>query len=179
MAKEKVVTLLEIKYKNTLDDYVKFTYFLEKPLAIIIFYGFQIWFLICIVYAIKLDHYSLTARMIVVVEFIFLWFIFCTFYNRVDKKLVLKRMKRKIKKDQTLLSERTLIINENNIIVKSTKEVKEFSFEVVYKIQEEYNCIYIISNKHKCIAIIPTDIFTSTEEKEEIITQLKTRNKRK
>lgn len=170
---------MEIKYKNTLDDYVKFTCFLEKPLALIIFYGFQIWFLICIVYAIKLDHYSLTARMIVVVEFVLLWFIFRTFYNRVDKKIVLKRMKRKIKKDPTLLSERTLIINENNIIVKSIKEVNEFSFEVIYKIHEEDNCIYIISNKHKCIAIIPTDAFTSIEEKEKIITKLKTRYKRK
>lgn len=174
-----MVTILEIKYKNTLDDYVKFTCFLEKSLSLIIFYGFQIWFLICIFYAIKLAHYSLSARMIVISWFIIIWILFRIFYHKVDKKLLVLRMKRKIKKDPTLLGEKTLIINENNIIVKSTKEVKEFSFEVVYKIHEEDNCIYIISNKHKCIAIIPTDVFESTEEKEQVIAQLKTRRKRK
>ena len=179
MAKEKGVTVLEIKYKNTLDDYVKFNWFLEKSIRFIVFYGFQALFLIYIISSFNFGDYSLSARMIVISWFIIIWILFRTFYHKVDKKLLVLRMKIKTKTDPSLLSEKTLIINENNIIVKSAKEVNEFSFEVVYKIHEEDKCIYIISNKHKCIAIIPTYIFTSTEEKEQVIAQLKTRCKRK
>lgn len=79
----------------------------------------------------------------------------------------------------SLFSEKTLTINEDNIIIESVKGVKKFSFKVVFKIHEEGNCIYIISNIRDFIAIIPTNIFTCTKEKEQIITQLKSRHNRK
>lgn len=84
---------------------------------------------------------------------------------KMDKKLLIKRLKRQTRKNSSLLNEMILIINEDNITVKNTKEIKEFNSEEILKIQEENNYIYIVSNKHKYIAIIPDNAFSSIEEK--------------
>lgn len=171
---------MKIKYNNTLDDYVNFYWFLEKPLIRIIFYGFQVLFFIGILYALTSYHYSISARIIAAVVLIILWIIYRAFCKKVNKKAIAQGMiKIRAKMDPSLLSEKTLTINEDNIIIKSVKGVKKFSFKAVSKIHEENNCIYIISNIRDFIAIIPTNIFRSTEEKEQIITQLKIKHKRK
>ena len=81
--------------------------------------------------------------------------------------------------DPSLLSEKTLIINEDNITIKSVRGRKKFSFKIIYRIHEEDDYIYIINILRDVTAIIPTNIFTSTEEKEQVIAKLKTRCKRK
>ena len=175
-----MVTVLEIKYKNTLDDYVNFYWFSQKPLILIIFYGFQALFLFGIVYALTDYDYSLSARIIAVAIIIILWIIYRVFCKKVNKKTIAQGViKIRAKMDSSLLSEKTLIINEDNITIKSVRGTKKFSFKIISRIHEEDNCIYIINIIRDVTAIIPTNIFTSTEEKEQVIAQLKTRCKRK
>ena len=74
---------MEIKYKNTLNDYLNFYCFSQKPLILIIFYGFQSLFLFGIIYALINYDYSLSARIIAAVVLIILWII----YRAICKKL--------------------------------------------------------------------------------------------
>lgn len=171
---------MEIKYKNTLDDYENFCWFSQKPLILIVFLGFQSLFLFGIIYALIDFYYYLSARIIVIAVFIILWII----YRAICKKLNIRAigkgiLKIRAKMDPSLLSEKTLTINEDNITIKSVRGTKKFSFKIISRIHEEGNCIYIINILRDVTAIIPTNIFTSTEEKEQVIAQLKTRCKRK
>ena len=113
---------MEIKYKNTLDDYVNFYWFSQKPLILIIFYGFQALFLFGIVYALTDYDYSLSARIIAVAIIIILWIIYRVFCKKVNKKAIAQGViKIRAKMDSSLLSEKTLTINEDNITIKSVK----------------------------------------------------------
>ena len=174
-----MVTVLEIKYKNTLDDYVKFYLFSQKPLILIIFYGFQSVFLFGIIYALIDYDYSLSPRIIAIAVFIILWIIYRAICKKINIRAIKGLIKIRAKMDPSLLSEKTLTINENKITIKSVRGTKKFSFKIISRIHEEGNHIYIINIIRDVIAIIPTNIFTSTEEKEQVIDQLKTRCKRK
>lgn len=171
---------MELKYKNTLDDYENFYWFSQKPLIFIIFYGFQLLFLFGIIYAL-IDHdYSLSSRIIVIAVFIILWIIYSAICKKLNIRAIGKVLiKIRSKMDPSLLSEKTLIINEDNITIKSVRGRKKFSFKIIYRIHEEDDYIYIINILRDVTAIIPTNIFTSTEEKEQVIAKLKTRCKRK
>lgn len=175
-----MVTVLEIKYKNTLNDYLNFYCFSQKPLILIIFYGFQSLFLFGIIYALIDYDYSLSARIIAAVVLIILWIIYRAICKKLNIRAIGKGLiKIRSKIDPSLLSEKTLIINEDNITIKSVRGTKKFSFKIISRIHEEDNCIYIINILRDITAIIPTNIFTSTEEKEQLIAQLKTSCKRK
>lgn len=171
---------MEIKYKNTLDDYENFYWFSQKPLILIIFYGVQSLFLFGIIYALIDYDYSLSPRIIAIAVFIILWIIYRAICKKLNIRAIGKGLiKIRAKMDPSLLSEKTLIINEDNITIKSVRGSKKFSFKIISRIHEEGNCIYIINILRDVTAIIPTNIFTSTEEKEQVIAQLKTRCKRK
>lgn len=87
-----MVTVLEIKYKNTLDDYENFYWLSQKPLILIIFYGFQSLFLFGIIYALIDYDYSLSSRIIVIYVFIILWIIYRTICKKVKYKSYRKRI---------------------------------------------------------------------------------------
>lgn len=170
---------MEIKYKNTLDDYENFYWFSQKPLILIVFYGFQIVFLMGVVYAFMATKYSLSGRTIAAVGFIILWIVYRAICKKINIRAIKGLIKIRAKMDPSLLSEKTLTINEDNITIKSIRGIKKFSFKIISRIHEEGNCIYIINIIRDVTAIIPTNIFTSIEEKEQVIDQLKTRCKRK
>ncbi len=172
--------VLEIKYENTLDDYENFYWFSQRLLILIIFYGFQSLFLFGIIHALIDDDYSLSTRIITITAFIILWIIYRAICKKSNIRAIGKGLiKIRSKMDTSLLSEKILIINEDNITIKSDRGTKKFSFKIISRIHEEGNYIYIINILRDVTAIIPTNIFTRTEEKELVIDQLKTRCKRK
>lgn len=133
-----------------------------------------------VVYAFMSTKYSLSGRTIAAVGYIILWIIYRAICKKINIRAIGKGLiKIRAKMDPSLLSEKTLIINEDNITIKSVKGTKKISFKIISRIHEEGNCIYIINIIRDVTAIIPTNIFTSIEEKEQIIDQLKTRCKRK
>lgn len=137
-------------------------------------------FLFGIIYALTDYDYSLSPRIIAIAVIIILWIIYRVFCKKVNKRAIGQGViKIRAKMDLSLLSEKTLTINEDNITIKSIGGIKKFSFKIISRIHEEGNCIYIINIIRDVTAIIPTNIFTSIEEKEQIIAQLKTRCKRK
>lgn len=118
--------MLEIKYNNTLDDYENFYWFSQKPLIFIVFYGFQSLFLFGIIYALIDFDYSLSPRIIVIAVFIILWIIYRAICRELNIRAIGKGLiKIRAKMDPSLLSEKTLIINEDNITIKSVRGTKK------------------------------------------------------
>lgn len=170
---------MEIRYKNTLDDYVDFNLYLYehdrwiKFVNNIAFYVYQIVLLILVIVSLVLDM-TIIEKMILLFFIIVIWGIWISLYHKSQKRRIIKKVKKLIKKDPSLLSEKILILGTDRISIKSEKENIDILFDTFDKIIDNEKCILILDKKNKPIVIISNDFFKNEEVRGDFLNHIKT-----
>lgn len=171
---------MELKYKNTLDDYVGFSlycYKFDPKLKLrynIIFYGYQIFLLIAtILFCAQFDNINEMVPIFLIN--MIAWIIWICFAHKIQKKMITITIKRNFVKKTFMSSEKVLSINEDRISIKNDEMLHEFNFGAILKVAKCNNRIYIIFKKGYSSSgtIIPFSAFSNINEKERFFELIK------
>lgn len=98
---------LEIRYKNALEDYINLNLYLyehdswTKFVNNIVFYIYQIILLILVIVSLVLDMTTI-EKMILLSIIIATWIMWIALYNKSQKRRMIKKIKKLVKKDPSL-----------------------------------------------------------------------------
>lgn len=170
---------MEVRYKNTLEDYVDFNLYLYennrwiKFVNNIAFYVYQIVLLILVIVSLALDM-TIIEKIILLFCIIVIWGIWISLYHKSQKRRIIKKVKKLIKKDPFLLSEKILTLGTDRISIKSEKENIDILFDTFDRIIDNEKYILIIDKENKPIVIISSDFFKNEEVRGDFFNYIKT-----
>lgn len=170
---------MEVRYKNTLEDYVDFNLYLYennrwiKFVNNIAFYVYQIVLLILVIVSLALDM-TIIEKIILLFCIIVIWGIWISLYHKSQKRRIIKKVKKLIKKDPFLLSEKILTLGTDRISIKSEKENIDILFDTFDRIIDNEKYILIIDKENKPIVIISSDFFKNEEVRGNFFNYIKT-----
>ena len=170
---------LQIKFKTTLEDYIDLNLHLYKHdpwikfVNNIVFYIYLMVLLVIAIVAIVLDM-TIIQKIIVLFVLLIVVVIWITAYHKSQKRKLIKKIKRLVKKDPSLLSERTLILDADRISIKSEKVNTDYPFDTFAKILDDEKCIRILNKRRRPIITQSNNIFPNAEVRESFLNHIKT-----
>lgn len=162
---------MEIKYKNTFDDYVNCVLLCEKLklsrviIGIITKYLFPLWGFYMLVFV-----SNNIKEQILIAIFIILWI---GFFSKIFLRKVKYDINNQIKNSPSMLEEKTIILKNDNIILIRSDLKKEIEVKSIKDIVDKNNIIYIFKNQYKIFAMIPHSAFKDDHEKNIFLKNIK------
>lgn len=164
---------MKIKYKNSIDDFIKWgMYLFKKDLSIqkrinllqIIIPSIIVFTFTLIVLIDKRHKIDITS-LIICITIILLWVVF---YPKIIEFRYNTQLKRTFSKSERICSEKILTIDQYGIRNESKDGFAKFSWNEIEKVEDAGDHIYICIDDLSAI-IIPSSAFKNEEQRKELL----------